>query len=164
VIYWACSTNPVRNSCPLTSYVHQFNIFRLSMSVDSINAQNSFLFLVMRSTLLASQVTIFFFWNSRWALVFRHWNRIWPMIWYSLSHVHVASSLMWKRFRSTFVIPCLVSTADIFGVSFILDLRLPWTVCKYCLFAEDFCFVVHSRYTNVCMYYEYMSNCMYVWM
>ena len=78
-------------------------------------------------------------------VLFARWNRIWSMVWYSLPHVHVASSLRWNRCRYAFVIPCPVSTADIFGVSFILDLSLSWTVEKYCLVAEAFWLFVHSR-------------------
>ena len=145
MIYWACSTTLGSNTCRLTSYVHWFHTLTLSKSIDSMNAQNSFLCLVMRSSLLAGQVPICCLRTPRWALVFAHWNRIWIMVWYSLPHVHFAFSLRWNRCRYAFVIPCPVSTADIFGVSFILDLSLSWTVGKYCLVAEDFWLVVHSR-------------------
>jgi hypothetical protein len=70
---------------------------------------------------------------------------MWSMDWYSLLHLHFASSLRWNRCKYAFVIPCPVSTAVIFGVSYILDLSLSWTVGKYCLVAAAFWLVVHSR-------------------
>ena len=145
MIYWACSTTLGSTTCRLTSYVQWLHTFRLSKYIDSMNAQNSFLCLVMRSSLLAGQVLVCCFRTSRWALVFAHWSRIWSTFWYSLPHVHVASSLRWNRCRYAFVIPCPVSTVDIFGVSFILDLSLSWTVGKYCLVAAAFWLVVHSH-------------------
>jgi hypothetical protein len=95
--------------------------------------------------LFGGQVSICCFRTSRWALVFAQWNRRWSMDWYSLPQLHVASSLRWNRCRSAFVIPYPVSTAVIFGVSFILDLSLSWTVGKYCLLAVALWLVVHSR-------------------
>jgi hypothetical protein len=115
-------------------------------SIDSTNALNSFWYLIMRSRLLAGQVLSCCIRTSRWALVFAQLNRRWSMEWYSLPQLHVASSLRWNRCRYAFVIPCPVSTAVIFGVSFILDLSLSWSVGKYCLVAVALWLVVHSHF------------------
>ena len=111
IIYWACSPALSCTACRLTSCIHWFHIFKLSNSIDSMNAQNSFLCLVMKSSLLAGQVAIWCFRTSSWALVFAHWNRLWSMVWYSLPQVHFASSLRWNRCRYAFDIPCQGSTA-----------------------------------------------------
>jgi len=116
----------------LCTVIHTFSS---SEFIDSINAQNSFLYLVMRSSLLAGHVPICCFRASLCALMFAQWNRMWSIDWCSLPHLHVGSSLRWNRRKYAFVIPCPVSTAVIFGVNFILDLSLAWAVGKYCLVA-----------------------------
>ena len=97
----------------------EHSVCRTSKSIDSTYALNSFWYLNMSSCLLVGQVPICCFRTFRWALVFAQWNGRWSMVWYSWPQLHVASSLRWNRCRYTFVIPCPVSTAVIFGVSFI---------------------------------------------
>jgi hypothetical protein len=140
MIYCACSTT-LGSICLIPNYVHwspgcfishTYWAFccRTSKSIDSTNALNFFWYLNMRSCLLAGQVLICCCRTARWELVFALWNRRWSMVWYSWLQLHVASSIRWNLCRYAFAIPCPVSTAVIFGVSFILDLSLSRTEGK----------------------------------
>ena len=121
-----------------------------SKSIALTKALNSFWYLDVKSSFLTGQVPICCLMTSRCSLKFGQWNSRWSIDWYSSPQLHVASSVGWNRCRYAFVIPWPVSTAVIFGVSFILDRTVCWIVGKYCLVAAALLLVVHSS-CHLCM-------------
>ena len=133
-----------------------------SKSIALTKSQNSFWYLDARSYLLTGHVAMCCWKISRCALKFGQWNSRWSIDWFSSPQLHVPSSIKWNRCKYAFVFPWPVSTAVIFGVSFILDLALCWIVGKYCVVAAAFWLVVHSR-SHFCMVSSSASLYIVLW-
>ena len=118
-----------------------------SISIVSINSQNTFLCLDISSCLFSIQFRSCLIWCfriSRCVLVFSQWNRRWSMVWSLWPHVHLASSLMLNRLRYALVFPCPVSTAASFAFSVNFIPSLFCTDGKYCFVAAALLLAVQS--------------------
>ena len=78
MFYWACSTTRGSTTCLFSSYIHWFHTFKSAKSIDSINARNCFLYLVMRSSLLAGQVVYLYICMYVCMCVFMY---VFPAVW-----------------------------------------------------------------------------------
>jgi hypothetical protein len=90
MIYWACSTTPGSTTCLSSTIYNDFILSDCQSLLIQWTQKNSFLYLVMRSSLLAGHVPICSFRSSLWAFISSQWN---SMDWYSFPHLHFASSL-----------------------------------------------------------------------